>query len=88
MWAIGVNLYLAIAKWLPFDGETADEYVNNLLDSNSQMAEIPDSTPDFWKEYLPKMLAKDQNERISPEELYKAMGGTPVTDPMTDEEME
>ena len=45
VWAIGVNLYLAIAKRLPFDGETQDEYVDNLLDDNSSMAELPDSTP-------------------------------------------
>ena len=45
------------------------------------MADLPDSTPEFWREYLPKMLEKDQEERISADDLYTAMGGTPIKEP-------
>ncbi|KAJ8335057.1 hypothetical protein SKAU_G00406960 [Synaphobranchus kaupii] len=69
MWSIGVNTYILLSGISPFQGDTDEETLRNIIGLNYQ---FPDyffrDTSAMAKDFIQKLLVKEQSERMTAEE--------------------
>ena len=61
--------------------------MRNVCDLEAEMVPLPDDVPIIWWELIPWMLDKDENQRISAEELLKILCAEEPSDHKTQEEI-
>ena len=88
IWSLGVMIYYALTFKYPFDGENAQDYMWNVCEADVEFRPLPDNTPDIWKQLVPRMLDKDEHERISAEELLMELCGEYPSEHKTKEQIE
>ncbi|XP_018593893.1 death-associated protein kinase 2 [Scleropages formosus] len=69
MWSIGVITYILLSGISPFQGDTDEETLRNILAMNYEFDDYHFSqTTAMAKDFIQKLLVKDQNERMTAEE--------------------
>ncbi|XP_053506903.1 death-associated protein kinase 2 isoform X1 [Ictalurus furcatus] len=69
MWSIGVITYILLSGISPFQGENDEETLRNIVDMKYDFDEHYFSqTSDIAKDFIEKLLVKDQSERLTAEE--------------------
>lgn len=69
MWSIGVITYILLSGLSPFQGDTDAETLKNIIAMEYEFNEHHFSTTSAMaKEFIQKLLVKDQNERMTAEE--------------------
>ncbi|KPP75504.1 hypothetical protein Z043_105243, partial [Scleropages formosus] len=69
MWSIGVITYILLSGMSPFQGDSDEETLKNIVGMNYEFEEryFPD-TSEAAKDFIQKLLVKDQNMRMTAEE--------------------
>ncbi|XP_036394775.1 death-associated protein kinase 2-like [Megalops cyprinoides] len=69
MWSIGVITYIMLSGMSPFQGDTDEETLRNIVGMNYEFEDLYFSqTSDMAKDFIQKLLLKDPNERMTAEE--------------------
>ncbi|GAA6083463.1 death-associated protein kinase 2-like, partial [Tachysurus ichikawai] len=69
MWSIGVITYILLSGTSPFQGETDQETLRNIVDMKYDFDDHYFSqTSDMAKDFIEKLLMKDQSERMTADE--------------------
>lgn len=69
MWSIGVITYILLSGLSPFQGDTDEETLRNIVDMKYEFEEQYFSqTSDMAKDFIEKLLIKDPSERMTAEE--------------------
>lgn len=69
LWSLGVCLYIILTGEYPFDGETDDDIYEEIMTGKPDMEYIPK----IFKPIVKGLLKKDQNKRISLQEVIKLL---------------
>ena len=75
IWSLGVTMYQAIAKWMPFNGNNVEEYKKNVQDEDIDFVPLPSNCPALFQDLISKMLVYNEDERISAKEVLEILGG-------------
>jgi serine/threonine-protein kinase len=65
IWSFGCCLYEALTGGLPFKGDTIADTVGNILKSDPDWSDIPESAPQEIRSLLRRCLEKDARKRFS-----------------------
>lgn len=69
MWSIGVITYILLSGLSPFQGETDEETLRNIVSMNYEFEpHFFSQTTNMAKDFIQKLLVKDQSERMTAEE--------------------
>ncbi|KAL6467623.1 hypothetical protein MHYP_G00233000 [Metynnis hypsauchen] len=69
MWSIGVITYILLSGMSPFQGDTDEETLRNIVDMKYEFEDQYFSqTSDMAKDFIEKLLIKDPGERMTAEE--------------------
>uniref|UniRef100_A0A8C1K201 Si:dkey-240h12.4 n=1 Tax=Cyprinus carpio TaxID=7962 RepID=A0A8C1K201_CYPCA len=69
MWSIGVITYILLSGLSPFQGETDEETLRNIVAMNYEFEpHYFSQTTNMAKDFIQKLLVKDQSERMTAEE--------------------
>ncbi|XP_029514231.1 death-associated protein kinase 2-like [Oncorhynchus nerka] len=80
MWSIGVITYILLSGMSPFQGDKDEETLRNIIALNYKFDDHHFSmTSAMAKDFIQKLLVKDQNERITAEECLQHPWIKPLT---------
>ncbi|KAM4725402.1 death-associated protein kinase 2 [Anableps anableps] len=80
MWSIGVITYILLSGLSPFQGETDEETLRNVIATNYQFPKHYFSlTSSMAKDFIMKLLIKNPNERMTAEECLVHPWIKPIT---------
>ncbi|XP_041810866.1 death-associated protein kinase 2 isoform X2 [Chelmon rostratus] len=80
MWSIGVITYILLSGFSPFQGETNEDTLRNIIAMNYEF-DTPyfSTTSSMAKDFIQKLLVKNPNERITAEECLLHPWIKPIT---------
>ncbi|XP_076837710.1 death-associated protein kinase 2-like isoform X1 [Brachyhypopomus gauderio] len=80
MWSIGVITYILLSGMSPFQGDTDEETLQNIVDMKYEFEDqYFRDTSDMAKDFIEKLLVKDQSDRITAEECLMHPWIKPLT---------
>nr|XP_020480460.1 death-associated protein kinase 2-like isoform X2 [Monopterus albus] len=80
MWSIGVNTYILLSGLSPFQGDTNEDTLKNVIAMNYEFhAQYFSTTSSMAKDFIQKLLVKNPNERMTAEECLLHPWIKPIT---------
>ncbi|XP_072303404.1 death-associated protein kinase 2 [Eucyclogobius newberryi] len=80
MWGIGVITYILLSGLSPFQGDTDEETLNNVIDLKYEFEEGPfKSTSDMAKDFIQKLLLPTAGDRMTADECLLHPWIKPIT---------
>lgn len=80
MWSIGVITFILLSGMSPFQGETNEETLRNIIAMNYEFgAQYFSMTSSMAKDFIQKLLVKNPNERMTAEECLLHPWIKPIT---------
>ncbi|XP_070841388.1 death-associated protein kinase 2 [Chaetodon trifascialis] len=80
MWSIGVITYILLSGFSPFQGETNEDTLRNIIAMNYKFdAQHFSMTSSMAKDFIQKLLVKNPNERLTAEECLLHPWIKPIT---------
>ncbi|XP_026874907.2 death-associated protein kinase 2-like [Electrophorus electricus] len=80
MWSMGVITYILLSGMSPFQGDSDEETLRNIVDMKYEFEDqYFSATSDMAKDFIQKLLIKDQSERMTAEECLMHPWIKPLT---------
>ena len=63
MWSLGITIYQTVTGRLPFEAESAADYLLATQNPEISVPDLPEWVPKFWRDAVKKLLDRDPAKR-------------------------